>query len=31
VGFAFVFNPAEGTEHAVAHLIDRLTAVLSFD
>ena len=31
VGFAFVFSAAEGADHAIAFLIDKLTAVLSFE
>ena len=31
VGFAFVYNPAEATEQAIEHLIDKITASLSFD
>ena len=31
VGFAFVVNAAERTDEAVAHLIDKVTAVLTFD
>jgi hypothetical protein len=31
VGFAFVVDAAERTDEAVAQLIDRVTAVLSFD
>ena len=30
VGFAFVFSPGEHAEAAVAQLIDKITAVLSF-
>ena len=31
IGFAFVFAPGEPTEAAVSRLIDKITAVLSFD
>jgi hypothetical protein len=31
VGFSFVVAPTDRTEQQVSHLIDRITAVLSFD